>query len=111
MFVQDERTEGYVVLSPAEDNVTVREIVCSNGRSFDRIMALVESEAAGKYVLTDFQTPRLARRRFERRGYRLNRATWGRVMVAPLVRGLTNKKLRELYDFGGAFCMMALDTF
>jgi hypothetical protein len=32
-------------------------------------------------------------------------------MVAPLVRGLTNKKLRELYDFGGAFCMMALDTF
>ena len=110
-FVEDENAEGYVVFSPAEDLVTVREIVCSNGRSFNRIMALVEAEAAEKYVLTYLQTSRLAQRRFERRGYKLDRTTWGRVMVASLVRGLSNKKLSELYDFGGAFCMMALDSF
>ena len=111
VFVQDEKAEGYVVFSPAEDLVTVREIVCSNGRSFNRIMALVEAEAAGKYVLSYLQTSRLARRRLERRGYTVDRTTWGRIMVAPLVRGLSNKKLSEMYDFGGAFCMMALDTF
>jgi predicted acetyltransferase len=103
--------EGYVVLSPAEEYVTVREIVCPNEKSFNSIMATIEAESAGKYVLTYFQTPRRSIRRLEKRGYKLDRLTWGRVMIAPIARGLSRKKLHELYDFGGSFCIMTLDTF
>jgi predicted acetyltransferase len=103
--------EGYVVLSPAEEHVTVREIVCPNERSFNAIMAAIEAEAARKYVLTYLQTSRPAIKRFEKRGYKPERTTWGRIMVAPIVRGLSKKKLHELYDFRGRFCMMTLDTY
>jgi predicted N-acetyltransferase YhbS len=103
--------EGYVVLTPAEEYVTVREIICPNERSFNTIMATVEAEAAGKYILTYFQTPRPAIRRFEKRGYKPELRTWGRIMAAPIVEDLSKRKLRELYDFGGRFCMMALDTY
>lgn len=108
---EGENAEGYVVLALSEEHITVREIVCPNDTSFNRIMAAVEADAGRKYVLTYFLTPRANVRRFKKRGYKIERATWGRIMVASLNPQLSHRRLRGLYDFGGAFCIMALDAF
>ena len=110
-FVSDDRDEGYIVTSPGEDYTVVREIVCRNASSFNRIMATIEGNAAQKHILASFQVPKRTRNWFDRRGYLVDRRTWARIMATSLDRELTKKKLMELYDFGRTFCMMGLDTF
>lgn len=107
----DNDEEGYVVKSPAEDYIIVREIMCPAERTFNRIMASVEAEAAKKHIIIYLLISKLLLNRFAKRGYRTNRKTWGRVMAAPLVRGLSKGKLRSLYDFDGEFFISGLDTF
>ncbi|MFQ5910491.1 MAG: GNAT family N-acetyltransferase [Thermoplasmata archaeon] len=103
--------QGYVVKSPGENSVVVREVACPTERSFHKIMASIEVEAAKKRIFVYYLTSRLLQRRFERRGYRLDRKTWMRMMAVPLVRSLSRKKLIELYDFDRSFSMMGLDIF
>ncbi|MFQ6128491.1 MAG: GNAT family N-acetyltransferase [Thermoplasmata archaeon] len=103
--------EGYAIKSERAGNVHIREIVCPAQRSFDRVMALIESDAVGKCVFADVLTPKLLQDRFEKRGYRIIRKSWWRIMVAPLVGNVSRRKLYKLYDFGGRFCIMGQDTF
>lgn len=111
IFLADDKEEGYVVMSPAEDYVILREIMCPAERAFNRIMASVEGEAAQKHIVIYLLISKLLLSRFAKRGYRMNRKTWGRVMAAPLVRGIPKGELHKLYDFDGAFFISGLDTF
>lgn len=111
LLVSSDRDEGYVVITPGEDYTVIREIVCRNASSFNRMVATVEEGADRKHILTYLQLPKRTRDWFVRRGYLMDQRTWARVMVASLDPKLTKKKLEKLYDFGGVFCMMGLDTF
>jgi predicted acetyltransferase len=107
----DNKRGGYVVRSPAEDYIIIREIMCPAERTFNRIVASVEAEAAQKHIIIYLLISNLLQNRFKKRGYRMNRKTWGRVMVAPLIRGISKRELHRLYDFDGAFFISGLDTF
>lgn len=111
IFLADDKEEGYVVESPAEDYVIVREVMCPAERTFNRIMASVEAEAAQKHIIIYLMISKFLLNRYKKRGYRTNRKTWGRIMAVPLVRGISKKELHNLYDFNGAFFISGLDSF
>ncbi|MFQ6106959.1 MAG: GNAT family N-acetyltransferase [Thermoplasmata archaeon] len=110
-LIVDDEAEGYVVESPGDGHIVIREVICPTKRAFNRMMAAVEAEAAGKHVFIPVLTSRRLQDGFEKRGYRVDSLTWSRVMVTPLVRSLTKKRLYQLYDFEDSFWMTGLDTF
>lgn len=103
---------GYIIKRPSGKDMFVEEVVIPSKRNMDRVFNELEREEKGDYITVFPLAGKKQEDYIESRGYRMDRLSWGRCMVAPIVSNLTYKEIWRLYQFKeGNFCLLELDEF
>ncbi len=108
----EDGVRGYIVKRSSGKDLFVEEIVIPSKRIMDRVFNELERQEKGDYINVFPLAGREQEDYIESRGYRMDRLSWGRCMVAPLVNNLTYKEIWRLYQVNeGKFCLLELDEF
>ncbi len=108
----DGRIEGYILKRPSGNDLFVEEIVIPTKKAADRVFNELGRQEEGDYITVFPMAGRRQEEYFGSRGYAMDTVSWGRCMVAPIVKNLTHKEIRRLYQIDeGKFCILMLDEF
>lgn len=103
---------GYIVKKQSGADVFVEEMVIPAKKNMDRMFRELECGDKGDYVTVQPLGGKKQVDYVRSRGYMTDEHSWGKVMVAPLKKGLSYKEISRLCRFkDGRFCLLKLDQF